>query len=126
MAPDQRMEMSLELTPADPSESTETQEPNSHHLRTRVQIVVKLLKLRSSVANSNRQEEAKLILEQAFAPTLGETVPSTPDHDSEDSETSDTESVFSEDDLSISSSCSDLQSLSLADNPSTDDVVDVV
>lgn len=120
------MEMSLELSPVDDSGSTTANESNSYHLRTRVQIVVKLLKLRSSVATSKRNDDDKLILEQAFAPTLGETVPSNTDHNSDDSEASDTESVFSEDDLSISSSCSDLQSLSLADNPSTDDIVDAV
>lgn len=118
------MEMSLELSP-DTSESATNNESSSQHLRTRVQIVVKLLRLRSSVATSNRTENAKQALEQAFAPTLGETVPRC--SDDSDSETSDTESVFSEDELSISSSCADLQSLSLGpDNSSTDDAEDIL
>lgn len=121
------MEMSLELSPAHDSRATTTNESNSRHLRTRVQIVVKLLRLRSSVTTSNRTEDAKQVLEEAFAPTLGEMVPDSLEHDPEDSDASETESVFSEDELSISSSCSDLQALSLGpDNSPTDNDIDVL
>jgi hypothetical protein len=71
------------------------------HLRTRVDIVVKLLKLRSSVSKSKaKREEAESAITHAFEPDV--------------SDESDTDSVFDEDDndaLTTSSSFPDLMSL---------------
>lgn len=84
------------------------------HLRTRVQLVVKLLKLRSSAAKSTnkRMKEAKVAIEKAFESTFVDTSPERPGDDFDDSDDSDAESVFDEDSLSIASSCSDILALS--------------
>ena len=85
------------------------------HLRSRVEIVVKLLKLRSSAAESkSKREEAKSAMARAFEPILVDRTMEIPDDESDVSDESDTESVFDEDEddaWSISSSCPDLTSL---------------
>jgi len=87
----------------------------SSHLRSRVEIVVKLLKLRSSAAASKaKRDEDKSAIAKAFERTLVDRISELPDVDSDVSDESDAESVFDEDEgdaLSISSSCPDLTSL---------------
>lgn len=85
------------------------------HLRSRVEIVVKLLKLRSSVTESKaKREEDKSAITQAFEPTLIDRANETPDYESGISNDSAAEPVFDEDGtdaLSTSSSYADLQTL---------------
>ena len=87
------------------------------HLRSRVEIVVKLLKLRSSVTESKAKREGdKSAITQAFEPTLVDRTEEIPDYESGISDESDTESVFDEDEdgadaMSTSSSYADLQTL---------------
>lgn len=105
LATGRRVELDFKLSP---------EYHGTHHLRTRVQLVVKLLKLRSSAAKSTnkRIKEAKVAIEKAFEPTLVDTPPELRVDDFDDSDDSDTESVFDQGSLSTASSCSDLLALS--------------
>ncbi|KAJ5299728.1 hypothetical protein N7476_011285 [Penicillium atrosanguineum] len=100
------------------------------HLRSRVEIVVKLLKLRSSVTESKaKREEAKSAIAQAFEPTLGDRAEEITNYDSDVSDESDAESVFDEDEddtdaLSTSSSYADLQTLVSTKSSSSTSPVD--
>ncbi|KAJ5198139.1 uncharacterized protein N7498_007256 [Penicillium cinerascens] len=90
------------------------------HLRSRVEVMLKLLKLRSSAAQSkSKREEAKAAMARAFEPVLVDR----PYDESDVSDESDTESVFDEDEddaWSSSSSCPDLTSLVPAEPGSSD------
>ncbi|KAJ6111974.1 hypothetical protein N7523_008035 [Penicillium sp. IBT 18751x] len=87
------------------------------HLRSRVEVVVKLLKLRSTVTESKaKREEAKSAITHALEPTLIDRTEEIPDYVSHISDEPDAESAFDEDDddtdvLSTSSSYADLPSL---------------
>lgn len=100
------------------------------HLRSRVEIVVKLLKLRSSAAESkSKREEAKSAMARAFEPILVDRTLEIPDDESDVSDESDTESVFDEDEdeddaWSLSSSCPDLTSL-VPTKPGSSDCPDI-
>lgn len=86
---------------------------NGHPLRTRVQIVAKLLKLRSSASKSSREkkkrEEAKLAFEQALQAAFENSPNEQLQTDTDDSEDSDGAStVFDESIPSMQSSFSDI------------------
>ncbi|KAJ6117415.1 hypothetical protein N7512_007140 [Penicillium capsulatum] len=94
---------------------------HSSHLRTRVQLVVKLLKLRSSAAESSSRRHtrgATQMLEQALEPAFKRPEQRTAAEEADDSDESDTESVFDDDAASMSSSCSDIDALA----PATSDL----
>lgn len=82
------------------------------HLRTRVQLVVKLLKLRTSATRSpgrKQEKEARQALEQALESTF-ERAEHKVAEETDDSDESDMDSIF-DDTASMSSSCSDIDAL---------------
>lgn len=110
LAPGKKLEMDLRiLAPEDRGQS--------HHLRTRVQIVVKLRKLRSSASQflreKKKRDEAKRAFEQALKSAF-DCVPNEQlQNDTDDSEDSDGASVvFDEAAASMLSSSSDISTIS--------------
>lgn len=95
------------------------------HLRSRVQLVVKLLKLRASAAKSSDKKQTKgkrAVLEKALKSTF-DGASQLVAEEADDTEASDTDSVFSENIESMSSSLSDmtLQTPSRPISPSPDE-----
>lgn len=100
------MKLGLKILSPEDREAGKSQQ----HLRARVQLVVKLLKLRASAAISSRKKKrksAKAPLEKALKSTFDHASQPVAD-EADDTDASETDSIFSEDIDSMSSSFSDL------------------
>ena len=119
IAPGRKVEMNFKMTPGE--------RHAGHPLRTRIQVVVKMLRLRTSAAKSaTGKREAYAALKDAVESTLEVSETTTPDEGKivdldESTDDSDVESVanttFSSPACSRSSSYSDLTSLSRPNSP---------
>ncbi|KAJ5692348.1 hypothetical protein N7462_001771 [Penicillium macrosclerotiorum] len=115
LAPGRQVDIRLKLSPHE----------RGHPFRTRVQVVVKMLRLRSSVAKSadaKAKWKAKLAIEEAFESTLSRSSGQQPDViDPEEHDDSDTVSVCDSDTMSVACSTWSNESTSTACTELTSD-----